>query len=99
MMWVKTLPCSMTMIDAEHCSGVIEADHADRDHGLQRKGADQKCIPMCTFHHRCRTDWSGIFKSWKRDDMREFLELRIELTQRLARARSIPFPEDGESSS
>lgn len=78
MLRVKLLPCSAQ--DMGGCSGIIEADHAGR-RPLGRKCNDSECIPLCQLHHRQRTDLSGPFKAWTRQEMREWLDLNISLTQ------------------
>lgn len=83
MLWVKTLRCFAFEIGMEtghRCGGVVEADHAGR-RGLGQKCADDECIPLCTEHHRQRTDFSGAFKSWTKDRMRGWLEASIVLVQ------------------
>lgn len=82
MLWVKTLPCSARQYGP--CSGVVEADHAGA-RGLGRKCPDEETIPICTGHHRERTDFSGAFKTWNRDMMRAFLAASLVITQDLAR--------------
>lgn len=83
MLWVKTLPCVARALGP--CSGVVEADHAG-SRGLGQKCPDEETIPICTGHHRERTDFSGAFKTWDQNAMRGFLELAIEHTQALARS-------------
>lgn len=66
--FVKTLRCSAKTysmpwrvdIDTE-CGGGIEADHMG-PRGLSNKAKDSTCAPMCSSHHRERTDHSGVFK-------------------------------------
>lgn len=52
---VKALRCYLADIDGSVCWGAIEADHAG-DRGYGRKSADEDCIPLCTRHHRQRTE-------------------------------------------
>jgi hypothetical protein len=78
MLRVKLLPCAARELGG--CSGVIEADHAGR-RPLGRKCNDDECVPLCQLHHRQRTDFSGPFKHWTRQEMREFLDLAISETQ------------------
>lgn len=70
MLWVKTLPCMAEKLSP--CGGVIEADHTG-GRGIGRKADDRTCIPLCTRHHRERTDWTGPFKTWSQEEMRAFL--------------------------
>ena len=80
MMAVKGLRCVAAHLS--ECSGPIEADHAGR-RPLGRKADDDTCIPLCQLHHRQRTDFSGVFRSWNQKMMREFLEAAIKSTRRL----------------
>ena len=80
MLWVKTLPCVARHLGP--CSGVVEADHAGA-RGLGQKCSDIETIPICTGHHRERTDFSGTFKTWNKDGMRVFLAGAIASTQEL----------------
>jgi hypothetical protein len=89
MLWVKTLPCFARDIGIDTgrpCGGVVEADHAGR-RGLGQKCSDDQTIPLCTEHHRQRTDFSGAFKSWTKDRMRYWLEASISLVQELWKER------------
>lgn len=79
MMRVKLLPCCAEGLGP--CHGVIEADHAGR-RGMSQKCDDAECIPLCTRHHRERTDFSGAFKDWTRERMRPWLDQKIAETQR-----------------
>ena len=78
MLAVKLLPCAFA--DVSPCSGVVEADHAGR-RALGRKADDTTCIPACNLHHRQRTDHSGPFRPWTREQMREHLERAVEQTR------------------
>lgn len=81
MLWVKTMSCVARELglDTGHpCGGVIEADHAGT-RGLGMKCDDRETIPICTEHHRQRTDFSGAFKTWHRDRMRSWLLACIDL--------------------
>lgn len=76
--WVKQQPCAARHLGP--CDGVIEADHAGR-RGIGQKADDRTCIPLCTRHHRARTDWTGVFKTWTQTTMRAWLELEIARAQ------------------
>lgn len=76
--WVKTQPCCAAELSS--CDGPIEADHAGR-RGLSRKADDSTTIPLCRLHHRQRTDHSGPFRSWDRDQMRAWLAVQIHETE------------------
>lgn len=84
--WVKTLLCSVEEEppDAERtptaCSGAVEADHAG-DRGLGQKADDTTCIPLCTQHHRERTDHSGAFRHLTREQARAWRTRAIQRTQ------------------
>lgn len=92
--FVKTLPCcAATSNVGGRCSGGIEADHAGR-RGIGQKASDYTCIPLCSQHHRWRTDFAGPFRDWDRERMRAWLLAETAITQRLALARGIDIPED-----
>lgn len=76
--WVKLQPCLLA--DEGGCEGVVEADHAG-ERGLGRKAPDDTCIPLCTGHHRHRTDYSGPFRGWTGVQMRAWLNDAIERTR------------------
>jgi hypothetical protein len=81
MLAVKGLPCALNSVEgAGLCSGKVEADHAG-ERGLGVKAADQTCIPMCTKHHRDRTDVRGFFAPLSKDDRRHWCRLAIARTQ------------------
>ena len=86
---VHQLPCDAAryVTNAGPCSGGIEADHAG-ERPVGRKADDDTCIPLCSFHHRCRTDFSGPFKTWRSWEMRAYLDAAIERTRmRVARLK------------
>lgn len=58
----------------------MEADHAGR-RPVGQKCDDTEAIPLCTQHHADRHAFSGPFRSFDRDVMREWLDARIEETQ------------------
>lgn len=78
MLRVKTLPCVARHLGP--CDGVVEADHAG-PRGIGQKADDTTTIPICTGHHRDRTDFSGAFKHWNQAMMREFLSSSIDATR------------------
>ena len=80
MLWVKSLPCVASLLPMGPCGGVVEADHAGR-RGLGMKCDDRETIPICTEHHRQRTDFSGAFKTWDRDRMRAWLGACLDLVR------------------
>ena len=93
---VKKLPCAVRWFSrqlfnqivwngfgqqgATCCEGRVEADHAGV-RGLGQKADDRTCIPMCTRHHRERTDQRGSFGGWTAQMMREWCEVAIAATQ------------------
>ncbi len=94
MLWVKSLPCLVPDLiwTPDPCEGPVEADHAGQ-RGLGRKAPDSTCVSLCRYHHRCRTDMSGRFKSFSQGDMREFLVQAIQLTHARARAQGVAIPD------
>lgn len=91
--FVKTLPCCAR--DLGPCEGVVEADHAGGSRAKSHKAADDTCIPLCSYHHRARDWFSGPFKDWWGEQMREWLDANIANTRALYAARQgdsiIPF--------
>lgn len=88
MLAVKLLPCAVSVDPPDparvtRCSGVVEADHAG-ERGLGRKADDRTCIPMCTGHHRERTDHAGSFRGLSRGQARTWRERAIDRTWPLA---------------
>lgn len=85
MLFVKTMICSVIAIpppwisvwEITPCSGVIEADHMGA-RGVGRKAPDDTCAPLCTGHHRERTDHTGTFKHVTKAEEREWREVAIE---------------------
>lgn len=81
MLLVKRLPCCAAQLDVHTtCQGVVEADHA----GLRpmgRKCSDKDTIPLCSKHHRERTDFRGTFKTWDGARMRAWLDAQIEFAR------------------
>lgn len=76
--WVKRLPCLLAYYSP--CEGAVEADHAG-PRALGRKAHDSTCIPLCTKHHRERTDYHGLFWGWDGHRMREWCDRAIAATQ------------------
>ena len=78
MMWVKSLPC--LLLSLGDCRLVTEADHV----GLRtqtRKSNDDETIPLCTWHHVCRTVRHGFFAGWTHGQMRTWCDERIAETK------------------
>lgn len=85
MLWVKTRPCSVVAhprawMRETMCGGPIEADHAGR-RGLGQKAGDDTCIPLCSQHHRERTDHHGAFFLGTKAQLREWLDFVVLATQ------------------
>lgn len=90
--WVKRQSCmlrelslvdftrSIVALPDDPCSGPIEADHMG-SRGISQKADDNTCVPMCTHHHRRRTDHSGPFRYLTRDELRAWRAAAIERTQ------------------
>lgn len=88
MLWVKTLLCAVEEewplfpVRPTACDGVVEADHMGQ-RALSRKADDTTCVPMCTKHHRERSDHSGTFRAMTRDQLRAWRERAMMRTQTL----------------
>lgn len=87
--WIKaTQLCSVIeewpdkSVRPTDCEGEIEADHMG-ERGLGRKADDDTCAPMCTGHHRERTDHAGTFKHIDRETERGWRARAINRTQTL----------------
>jgi hypothetical protein len=74
---VRKLPCC---VSTTWCLGRVEADHAGK-RGLGQKCSDRETIPLCSIHHRHRTDCVGYFRGWTADRMRAWCDARIAETQ------------------
>lgn len=80
MEFVRTLECSVAFEAPDpnrapsRCLGPIEADHDSRGRGLGQKSDDSTVIPLCTGHHRERTDHTGSFKYLTRDQVRAWFD-------------------------
>lgn len=64
------------------CYGAIEADHVG-ERAMGQKADDRTTIPLCQQHHLERTSFSGFFKNWTREGMREWTTGEIEHWQQL----------------
>lgn len=76
---VRRLQCCAKSLGT--CAGAMEADHAARNHGSNRKGDDTACIPMCSWHHQQRHSWAGPFRDWTGAQMRSWCLQQVEKTQ------------------
>lgn len=81
---VRGLPFCMVGWDGDKgptpCGGIIEADHAGV-RPVGRKADDDTAIPMCTSHHRERTDYAGTFDGYTAAEMRQFCDDAIFYTR------------------
>lgn len=74
MKWVKRQPCAVRADPPDPdrmtpCTGRVEADHLG-ERGLGQKASDDTCAPLCSQHHRERTDHAGAFFNLTRDQLR-----------------------------
>jgi hypothetical protein len=81
MIFVKRLRCCARHLGP--CLGPVEADHVG-PRGLGQKSDDRFVIPLCTGHHRARTDFSGVFKNFDQAAMRSFVVQALVQTQTAA---------------
>lgn len=88
--WVKTCPC--LLFGTLACSGPVEADHCG-DRGLGQKSLDRDCVPLCTKHHRERTDVTGYFAGYDAATMRVWRHQAIDVTHRLAERCGVEVPD------
>lgn len=95
--WIKQQSCIVRQFavvmksPTTPCRGDIEADHMG-ERGLGRKAPDSTCVPICSGHHRERTDFSGAFKTFTQMDMRSFVASAIQVTQNRARHLGVEVP-------
>lgn len=80
---VRALPCALSWLSALEgapaiwaCLGPVEADHAG-PRPLGRKCHDRETIPLCSRHHRQRTDYRGYFRGWDGARMRQWCDEQI----------------------
>lgn len=100
MMWVKTQRCCAHRL-AElagaavraiigPCRGVVEADHAGANHGMQRKSGDDACIPLCVRHHRDPGLRHMVYGKLRKGLLREFFNWMVDVYQELYAALVVP---------
>ena len=77
---VRLLPCLLIRVGG--CYGPIESDHAG-ERPVGRRASDRSCLPMCSAHHRARTDYAGYFYGWDGVLMRAFCDHWIAVTQEM----------------
>ncbi len=83
MAWVKSQRCVLARAgDAGPCSGGAwsEADHAGERAGW-RRADDATCIPLCSRHHRDRTERRGWFAGRPWEWMRAWCDEQIARTR------------------
>lgn len=81
MAFVRGRPCIVgAQADIGGCEGRTEADHAGR-RPLGRKCSDRDTIPLCSKHHRDRTDLRDFFAGWSATEMRAWLDAAIKHTR------------------
>lgn len=83
MAWVRRQPCIVRSLPPDParltpCSGRVEADHLGQ-RGLGQKADDRTCAPMCSQHHRERTDHSGAFRDLTQLEQRAWRVRALEL--------------------
>ena len=85
--FVQTLERRLDLLDKwTMCRGSVEADHMGA-RGIGQKADDRTCVPLCSHHHRARTDHSFEFKHMTRDELRAWRAAAIERTQEAWRNR------------
>lgn len=83
MSWIREQPCVVRSLPPDPnritpCGGFVEADHLG-DRALGRKAPDDTCAPMCSDHHRQRTDHSGAFRALAQLELRAWRTSALEL--------------------
>jgi len=84
--FVRSLPCLFGWSEfawtgeGKNCRGVTEADHAG-PRPVGRKADDDSAIPLCTEHHRQRTDYRGVFAEHTAATMRWWCDEAIARTR------------------
>ena len=78
MAWVNGQSCLLAHLG--DCAGPIEADHCG-DRGLGQKAPDSTCVPLCTKHHRERTDMRGAFGGFDAEGMRLWRRWAVQNVQ------------------
>jgi hypothetical protein len=85
MAWCKLQPCLLRDVDgAGECEGwvigVVDADHAGARAGFHRAD-DDTVIPLCSRHHRDRTESRGYFATLSKPERVEWRMRAIEAMQ------------------
>lgn len=66
------LPCYFEGHD--ECRGVVHVHHAQGRKGLGTRNSDATGKPLCALHHTQRHALSGVFKGFRKADIREWEE-------------------------
>lgn len=93
MAWIRRLPCVVRALPPDPhrltpCGGAVEADHLG-ERALSRKADDRTCAPMCSQHHRERTDHSGAFRDLVREELRIWRRAALDLVAADARRQGV----------
>src|SRR5690606_35074481 len=81
--WVRRQPCIVRELPPDlnritRCGGRVEADHLG-ERALGRKADDRTCAPMCSQHHRERSDHHGAFFALDRAALRSWRARVLEV--------------------
>ena len=69
--WIHDSPCCAVGLDGERCQGNTEVHHTG-PRGLSQRAHDHTAIGLCLYHHACWHAASGPFKTWKKQQRREW---------------------------
>ncbi len=84
MRWIRHQPCAVSGHPDSRCQGRMEADHAG-PRAMGQKADDVTCIPLCHKHHVQRSSFGGVFRTWDKAQMRQWLSELVTRYQRLYR--------------
>ena len=78
---LRTMHCAGDWLGAcgapDFCSGPIEAHHRTGA-GLALKASDHEAFPLCQKHHRDFHDSKGVFRSWTKQEKKEWQAKMVE---------------------
>jgi hypothetical protein len=83
--FVKLQRCAARALGRCDSSSFVEADHAG-SRGLGVKADDTTCIPLCSKHHRERTEFAGDFACFNKNMMRTWLAAVVDSTRAMFEA-------------
>ena len=63
--------------ESDPCSGPVEAHHRTGA-GLALKASDHEAFPLCQKHHRDFHDSKGMFRSWTKQEKKEWQLKMVE---------------------